>query len=56
MWDQLGTWTQILKAAVIGIEFAISVGVGYYLMHRGTSRTIDHLKDLVRQKWNVTAD
>ena len=50
MWEHLGTYDQIFRAALIGFEFAIPVGIGYYLMNRRTSKTIEHLKELLRRK------
>jgi hypothetical protein len=50
MWDSLPDWVQILKAAIIGAEFGLSVMVGWYLMRLRTSKTIEHLREILRQK------
>ena len=50
MWDSLPDWDGILKSAVIGILFGMSVLVGWFLMQLRTSKTIDHLRQLLREK------
>lgn len=53
MWQNLGTYDQIFRAFIIGVEFGGTVLVGYYLMHRRTSKTIEHLREELRIKNGV---
>ena len=50
MWDNLGTYDQIFRATLIGLEVAIAVGVGYYLMNRRTSKTIENLREVLKNR------
>ena len=53
MWDNLGTYDQIFRAFLIGILFGVCVYVGYYLMNRRTSKTIENLKSQLEKKHGV---